>query len=56
MLSFKTAEEVNFSANGITGDGLKAFDGVLQSNIVLKTLNLSGNAIGDEGVKVCSSV
>ncbi|CAK9147665.1 unnamed protein product, partial [Ilex paraguariensis] len=45
------AEEVNFAANGITADGLKAFDGVLQSNIVLNTLNLSGNAIGDEGAK-----
>ncbi|XAR65019.1 hypothetical protein NMG60_11008959 [Bertholletia excelsa] len=47
----QTAEEVNFAANGITAAGLKAFDGVLQSNIVLKTLNLSGNLIGDEGVK-----
>lgn len=45
-------EEVNFSANGITAEGIKAFDGVLQSNIVLKTLDLSGNPIGDEGVKV----
>uniref|UniRef100_M1B9P4 Chloroplast envelope protein 1 n=1 Tax=Solanum tuberosum TaxID=4113 RepID=M1B9P4_SOLTU len=47
----QTAEEVNFAANGITADGLKAFDGILQSNIALKTLNLSGNAIGDEGAK-----
>ncbi|KAI3887218.1 hypothetical protein MKW92_046809 [Papaver armeniacum] len=45
------AEEVDFSANDITAAGLKAFDGVLQSNIVLKTLNLSGNLIGDEGAK-----
>ncbi|KAF9625694.1 hypothetical protein IFM89_026274 [Coptis chinensis] len=45
------AEEVDFSANDITAAGLKAFDGVLQSNIVLKTLNLSGNRIGDEGAK-----
>ena len=45
-------EEVDFSANGITAAGLKAFNGVLQSNIYLKTLNLSGNPIGDEGAKV----
>lgn len=43
---------MNFAANGITAEGLKAFDGILQSNIALKTLNLSGNAIGDEGAKV----
>lgn len=48
----QTAEEVNFSANGITSEGLKAFDGVLQSNAALKCLNLSGNNIGDEGAKV----
>ncbi|EPS61167.1 chloroplast envelope protein 1, partial [Genlisea aurea] len=48
-------EEVNFAANGITADGIKAFDGILQSNIVLKTLDLSGNSIGDEGLKyLCS--
>ncbi|PQQ03978.1 protein NLRC3 isoform X1 [Prunus yedoensis var. nudiflora] len=47
----QTAEEVSFAANGITGTGMKAFDGVLQSNIMLKTLNLSGNPIGDEGIK-----
>ncbi|KAG8366570.1 hypothetical protein BUALT_Bualt17G0093700 [Buddleja alternifolia] len=46
-----TAEEVSFAYNGITADGIKAFDGILQSNIALKTLNLSGNSIGDEGVK-----
>ena len=50
---FQNAEEVSFAANGITAAGLKAFDGVLQSNIVLKTLDLSGNPIGDEGAKVC---
>lgn len=43
---------MDFSANGITAEGLKAFDGILQSNIALKTLNLSGNAINDEGAKV----
>lgn len=48
----QTAEEVSFAANGITATGIKAFDGVLQANIMLKTLNLSGNAIGDDGVKV----
>ncbi|CAN4094782.1 unnamed protein product [Withania somnifera] len=47
----QTAEEVNFAANGITAVGVKAFDGILQSNIALKTLNLSGNEIGDEGAK-----
>ncbi|KAJ0037944.1 hypothetical protein Pint_23070 [Pistacia integerrima] len=47
----QTAEEVSFAANGITAAGIKAFDGVLQSNIALHTLNLSGNPIGDEGVK-----
>ncbi|KAK9988830.1 hypothetical protein SO802_029069 [Lithocarpus litseifolius] len=46
-----TVEEVSFAANGITAEGIKAFDGVLQSNIVLKTLDLSGNPIGDEGIK-----
>ena len=49
---FQTVEEVNFAANGITADGLKALDGALQTNSVLKTLNLSGNPIGDEGAKV----
>ena len=49
---FQTVAEVSFSANGITAAGVKAFDGVLQSNIVLKVLNLSGNPIGDEGAKV----
>lgn len=49
----QNAEEVSFAANGITAAGLKAFDGVLQSNFVLKTLDLSGNPIGDEGAKVC---
>ncbi|KAK3223243.1 hypothetical protein Dsin_010268 [Dipteronia sinensis] len=47
----QTAEEVSFAANGITAAGIKAFDGVLQSNVILKALNLSGNPIGDEGVK-----
>ncbi|KAG6490121.1 hypothetical protein ZIOFF_051404 [Zingiber officinale] len=44
-------EEVDFSGNGITAVGLKALDGVLQMNTMLKTLNLSGNNIGDEGAK-----
>ena len=43
---------MDFSGNGITAAGLKAFDGILQTNTILKTLNLSGNAIGDEGAKV----
>ncbi|KAG6429616.1 hypothetical protein SASPL_107668 [Salvia splendens] len=47
----QTAEEVSFAANGITAKGIMAFDGILQSNIALKSLNLSGNSIGDEGVK-----
>lgn len=47
----QTAEEVSFAANDITADGIKAFDGVLQSNVALRSLNLSGNSIGDEGVK-----
>lgn len=46
---------MSFAANGITAAGIKALDGVLQANIVLKTLNLSGNPIGDEGVKVSTS-
>lgn len=54
MSIFQTAEEVSFAANGITADGLKAFDGILQSNVALKTLDLSGNAFGDEGAKVTS--
>lgn len=48
----QVAEDVSFAANGITAEGIKAFDGVLQTNIGLITLNLSGNQIGDEGVKV----
>jgi Ran GTPase-activating protein (RanGAP) involved in mRNA processing and transport len=52
----QTVEEVSFSANGITAAGVKAFDGVLQSNIMLKILNLSGNPIGDEGAKVSGNM
>lgn len=52
MYHFQIAEEVNFATNEITAEGIKAFDGILQSNIALKSLNLSGNSIGDEGVKV----
>lgn len=52
LVVFQTVEEVSFASNGITAAGIKAFDGVLQSNIVLKTLDLSGNPIGDEGIKV----
>lgn len=48
----QTAVDVNFAANGISADGIKAFDGVLQSNNALKSLNLSGNSLGDEGIKV----
>lgn len=48
----KSAEEVDFSGNGITAVGIEAFDGVLQINTTLKTLNLSGNDIGDEGAKI----
>ncbi|XP_042496429.1 LOW QUALITY PROTEIN: protein NLRC3 [Macadamia integrifolia] len=52
----QSAEEVDFSANGITEAGMKAFDGVLQSNFVLKSLNLSGNPIGDGGAKCLSDI
>ncbi|KAG6486985.1 hypothetical protein ZIOFF_055566 [Zingiber officinale] len=45
------AEEVDFSGNGIIAVGLKALYGVLQTNTMLKTLNLSGNNIGDEAAK-----
>lgn len=48
----QTLEEVSFASNGITATGMKAFDGILQSNFMLKILDLSGNPIGDEGVKV----
>ena len=51
---FQSAEEVDFSGNGITAVGIEAFDGILQINTALKTLNLSGNDIGDEGAKVFS--
>ncbi|KAF1861519.1 hypothetical protein Lal_00025870 [Lupinus albus] len=47
----RIVEDVSFAANGITAAGLRAFDGVLQSNITLKTLDLSGNPVGDEGAK-----
>lgn len=56
MFSIQGLEEINLSSTGITGAGLKALDGVLQSNIVLKTLNLSGNPIGEEGAKVYSRI
>ena len=56
MTAFQILEEVSFAANGITAEGTKAFDRVLQSNISLKTLNISGNPIGDEGAKVSSSL
>lgn len=52
---YQVAEDVSFAANGITAEGIKAFDGVLQTNIGLTTLNLTGNQIGDEGVKVIYS-
>uniref|UniRef100_A0A8R7QX20 Protein NLRC3 n=2 Tax=Triticinae TaxID=1648030 RepID=A0A8R7QX20_TRIUA len=48
----KSAEEVDFSGNAITAAGIEAFDGILQINTALKTLNLSGNIIGDEGAKI----
>lgn len=50
----QTLETVDFSANGITATGLKALSQVLPTNTYLKTLNLSGNNIGDEGAKVCA--
>ncbi|GJN00199.1 hypothetical protein PR202_ga17613 [Eleusine coracana subsp. coracana] len=52
----KSAEEVDFSGNGITAVGIEAFDGVLQINTTLKALNLSGNSIGDEGAKCLSDI
>ncbi|CAI0386471.1 unnamed protein product [Linum tenue] len=52
----KNLEEVSFAANGITAEGVNAFNQVLQSNIVLKTLNLSGNPIGDEGTKTLCNI
>ena len=52
LFAFQTLEGVSFAGNGITAAGIKAFDGILQSNIMLKTLDLSGNAIGDEGAQV----
>lgn len=48
----QSAEDVNLSGNGITANGLRAFEGVLQRNTSLKALDLSGNPIGDEGAKV----
>jgi NLR family CARD domain-containing protein 3 len=54
LVYLQSAEEVDFSGNGITAVGIEAFDSVLQINTSLKTLNLSGNAIGDEGAKVFS--
>ncbi|CAI9262810.1 unnamed protein product [Lactuca saligna] len=53
----QVAEEVNFAANGITAEGIfKAFDGILQSNISLKVLNLSRNNIRDEGAKGAKAI
>lgn len=48
----QSAESVDFSANGITATGIKALSQVLPANTFLKTLNLSGNSIGDEGAAV----
>lgn len=47
---------MDFSGNAITAAGIEAFDGILQINTALKTLNLSGNIIGDEGAKVFSTL
>ncbi|KAG6472515.1 hypothetical protein ZIOFF_069980 [Zingiber officinale] len=47
----KAVQEVDFFGNGITAVGLKALDGVLQTNTMLTTLNLSENNIGNEGAK-----
>lgn len=55
-MTFQSAEDVNFSGNGITAIGLRAFECVLQRNTSLKALNLSGNPIGDEGAKVPLSI
>ena len=52
----QSAEEVDFSGNAITAVGIEAFDGILQINTALKSLNLSGNDIGDEGAKVFSTL
>lgn len=52
---YQVAEDVSFAANGITAEGIKALDGVLQTNIGLTTLNLTGNQMGDEGVRVIYS-
>jgi Ran GTPase-activating protein (RanGAP) involved in mRNA processing and transport len=52
FLYCQSAEEVDFSGNAITAVGIEAFDGILQINTALKSLNLSGNDIGDEGAKV----
>lgn len=49
----QNAEVVDFSANGITATGVKALLQVLPTNTFLKTLNFSGNNIGDEGATVC---
>lgn len=47
-------ESIDFSANNISAMGIKALSQVLPANGFLKTLNLSGNNIGDEGVQVWS--
>lgn len=52
----QTAESVDFSANGITATGVKALSQVLPANTYLKTLNFSGNGIGDEGAVVCAII
>ena len=41
---FQSAEEVDFSGNGITAVGIEAFDGILQINTALKTVNMAGNS------------
>ncbi|KAI3798398.1 hypothetical protein L1987_33673 [Smallanthus sonchifolius] len=56
LLTCQVSEDVNFAANGITVEAIKAFDGVVQSNITVKTLNLSGNNIGDEGAKILCDI
>ncbi|KAH1209629.1 hypothetical protein GmHk_15G044105 [Glycine max] len=56
MENRRVREDGRFAANGISAAGLRAFDGVLQSNITLKTLDLSGNLVGDEGAKGAKAI
>ena len=49
---FQVAEEVNFAANGITTEGIKAFDGILHSKIESAVVIASDYTVEKCGTRV----